>query len=448
MARSKSPFNRPSTDQIEYLQKKAPQCLSIFEQIREKDNGVRVFADWLKLEYPNIKGLGYTSITQLVNLLLEIKEKLKDRTDELTFTDASFGTLKRKIEDISEKASLYLKKPQFETVWYVYFLHIAVTEFDFSHSAPDPELGRAVLKLSSDREAKLENISDGISYDYEGIFEYINQEVFHFDLKTDAKKSRRLHIKFYWQGVEQTIALGTYSTFENDRIVSGNLVLQSVEAGKKKLPLLMSFKKNRNDFKNVHPAIKEYLCLRNLNYHRISKEVTSVSLLAKELKHLQINKPQNSIFLEPHDRPTVFIASPDTADSIDVIRGRILGSVLANLQKNFGDYYNIVHRNTNISPQYDKDLLPSDSLKLIKTARVFIVIISKSDKASFCWVQLGWAIAYAKRILVLYEEGGISDRIKNLREFGIVIDKFNTLQSQTITNKISAILAYDKNYLT
>ena len=54
------------------------------------------------------------------------------------------------------------------------------------------------------------------------------------------------------------------------------------------------------------------------------------------------------------------------------------------------------------------------TIQRLQTTRFFILIYTRSEKASFSLVELGWALAHAKVIMIFYEKHSVSERIETL----------------------------------
>ena len=90
------------------------------------------------------------------------------------------------------------------------------------------------------------------------------------------------------------------------------------------------------------------------------------------------------------------------------------------------------------------DLNLTDALQDLRKTRFFVLIYTKTDIGSYSLVQLGWALAHCKVVLVFYEEGSISEHVKSIPERAFMqsfqdlevgIDNiFNTIELQIRRN--------------
>ncbi len=417
--------------QNEELRQKAERGLALLLQINQRDKSFKLFESWFKAQYPDFEGLKGPGTNNLKNDLYRI--------DDLVFTDKSYPILVGKLDWVIDKAPQYLAESLLEACWYVYF-HYS------KRIGQEPQIGRGVLRLLSKARAEFINVEDGSSKDFSGTYVYHHKEAFFFDLEAASQSNTKLHIKMYWSDAKQELALGSYNTYENNHIVSGSLVFQRVYAADNAEPLLLSLRKNSKGLDDLPGAIKDFLSLRSTSYLKIPQEINSIELLAEEVRESHARARGAEAFIETK-KPTVFIATPDSGyGKVNPRVGRMAKLIIA-LQKEFGELYQISHRNTVVSPEILKErLMPSETLKIIKQTRVFILVLPRTEKISFSSVQLGWAVVYCKYVYVFYEKGSLSERLMHLQQLDVTMIEMDTdFDERAILDKITDILTIDSN---
>ena len=174
-------------------------------------------------------------------------------------------------------------------------------------------------------------------------------------------------------------------------------------------PGLLSFRTNPDTFYNVSSIIRRYLLSKRHNYYKAPRDIHTLEELSKFLNGHEEN--WESRFIEEYI-PKLFISSPGLSIGKEAFskNKEVIDKILGRINTSLNDLVkiNIYNNQTPI-----KDLNPR-TLFLIKKTRFFVLIHTKTDKGSYSLVQLGWALAHCKSVMIIYEKGSISDHIFTL----------------------------------
>jgi len=311
--------------------------------------------------------------------------------------------------------------------WFLYFLSVA------ERKTKHIKIGRALVRTGEGRRVTLFNVNEGFSEDYEGEYDFIkDRKVVFFDLKNDPiNTTRELHIKMIYHRHDSQIQLGTYTTFDEQRLYSGTMVFQQITGDEKleelsqeqKNPVLCSYDYNSQIFGDIPSQIITYLSLKNRNYHEIPMTVPNLDELQVYLDEYKPIFNKTNRFLELN-KPRLFIAIPtgkkDDSNVSDKERNKIL-SICSKLKGKLARRveFNICESDQELDRDNSK---PQESLLTLKRTRFFVLIMGDISEASFSLVQLGYALANCKYLMVVFKNKSVSPRILSFQSD--VINKF------------------------
>ncbi|WP_024771745.1 hypothetical protein [Aquimarina macrocephali] len=391
-----------------------------YKKIIKSSGGLNHFTKWL--DENGITGIKRSSIEGCRKILKD--QEISPLVSSFIFnSDSNVGKAKTIIR-FAKKYFQSLKHPFEDRIWFFYFLDIGSSKYD-----KYPKIGRGLLKTHSEFNAALENVPDGFSQNYEGKYRSINDNVIFFDLNTPDER-KRLHLKICFHSIENEIMLGTYSTFDRLRVLSGSILLEQIthqnytdEATK---PILVSSIDHKEKFNAIDPAIRRYLSNKKKNYYKAPNFIPNKDTLhgyvskcaPPSLEHIE------NRFLELQ-KPIIFLSTPQSGlindETTLELKKATIQNIIHNLKKEFQDFQ-IRYEDTGLTNA--KEIIhPFNNLRLLQQTRYFIIILTKTDKASFSLIQLGWAIAYCKYVLIIYEDGAISERLKALEKISANIQR-------------------------
>lgn len=380
-------------------------CMAILEQEGKWEG----YDGWIKKE--GISKAGRSTCTAMKTKLMNI-ESSKD-LDE-------FNLVKIKAQELLKHLKNYLtycSKNEFtHNRYYVYFLYL---------DSKEPQIGRGVLiinpkKSISDKNVVFQNVPDGKSSNYKGSSQQFQDRVLFLSLQANDSE-RNLHIELTYKKPSQDILLGSYSTFENNHIVRGSLVLQLIKKDNqnliKPLPTLSSFRKNSKEFFKIHKVIRRYLSLQLYNYHKTPEITPTLKGLSEFFMEHNYNEKAYQRFLEIK-KPILFISSPNTSLNNEKakIHEQSIQYITEELKK--------IRQDIKIESLHKGQ---TKTLEILRNTRYFVLVIDEVEKASFSLVQLGWALFFCKYIILFYRTGTISDELR-------YIDSINAMNNITTRN--------------
>lgn len=404
-----------------------------------------------------LKVLRKTSIFKLVKDIKDLASLLPEKRSKNHLED--FELNRRKGEGF-----IFLVQEYFKIIdsgalgnrtFYFYFLDIS------RHK--EPVLGRAVLKTSINKTATVENIKGPYSVDYEGFYSYLSDTVLFFDLQNPTGGSyshttnKRLHIKVRCDNPNLELLFGSYNTFDRGRIFTGSVVLKQLDEkeAQNPKPLTLSAWENREAFEKTDKNIRQYLSLKNRNYHKVPEHIPNTETLSEYLDNYNLMKNRNQKFLELR-RPRIFIATPNsslltsngnwdelqedsaTEENLELDKHsqqvkRIASSLIEEFPNNQIVYKDRLFdkkeglENYEIS-DVDHHRPPRIGFKLLQRSRYFVLILPQTTKASLALVQLGWALSFTKNILLIYCKQSISHRLRALDGLGVEKKSYSDLE--------------------
>ncbi len=404
-------------DDFKALKTKFYDCLDEHKSL----GGWEPFTDWCNLEENKVrmKGLSRTTVIYSVEMeFTNIEKKLTESETgqiiDLDLKDVNRLKTAQKFVDAFKEYKEYriLNKLPEDISWNVYFYY-------HLHASKEPQLGQGILKIK-DNLASLTNIEDGISSDYFGEWEYFEIGVLSFDLKAN-KNGKSIHIKVYCSDLRKdSILIGAFVSFEDLHITSGSILFESKNIAE--TPNLYSVFVNKNQLENtINSDILSYLSLKKYNFLKVKRNIINESRL-EEFVHKDVKEEKNTRFID-YPIPKIFIAFP-TNVLLNSNSRQLLEELIERLQENNPQVKVIFNDG---SSQTMQAMEKPPSFVQLQRCRFFVLFCFKNDVNSLSTVQLGWAIAYCKKIVVFYEEGSVSSNFIKLRSLGVHIEKFKSI---------------------
>jgi hypothetical protein len=378
------------------------------KRISGSDGGFVGFGKFLDRRAGNNEAWGIKKSTILGDAETHFKKLNKwcDKGGELD------GTVLEELDFYNEKARRFCKwaKTYLESIkgdfdigqkFYLYFMY-------FDRYFAEPQLGRAVLEIVDYNKAKCDNLSTGKTYD--GHFHSLAG---HYIFELTSADDIGLHIKAgHFKPEKDEIFLGAYITYEDEHIVTGSVVLEKCDEAEP-VPIALSWFNNSVEFNGVHESIKRFLSIRKHCYQKIPNKITSKIDLSKFLNHY--NEDWTNRFFELK-KPTMFVAlhtnSIQMGDNFHEIEN--IAKKISDLKEEYKHGIEVNYFDgSSPSPNGESDNLLL-SMRLLTRTRLFVIILNETTQHSFALVQLGWAIAHCKQVLVIYKEGCVSDMLKHL----------------------------------
>ena len=332
------------------------------------------------------------------------------------------------VEEAGDTASLdeELKKSK-TLVWYLYFLHFV----EDGRGRKKPKIARTNLFVYPDGSVKLKNLKkDSNSRNYEGNWEQLDGcKVYSFNLcqPSEKVKERHLHFKVKFPNGRKRILFGSYTTYDTDDVYSGSLLFERIDEksvlnGDIKPPLAISYDENPKEFKEFNKYVIEYLSLARDNHLFTDGPLGNF----KELKRwMETENPfslsERRFFDYPI--PRLFIACPQTSlRADDDEHEKFVNKLASDLKTQFKDVLEIT-----IKQKKDEngEMSSRENLKYLQRTKYFILILNDVDKATFSMVQLGWAMAHCKNILVFYKPETVSSRFIDTKRLGFSKHPYN-----------------------
>ncbi|MFM9949449.1 MAG: hypothetical protein ACKV1O_16045 [Saprospiraceae bacterium] len=388
------------------------------KRIKDRANS---FDDWLKQSqakgmyqgnHLRRLGMGRTSVYNWIDKLKDLKSKIK-------IGGIQESEIEEKLEEVENTVMIYSQAitdyyvqysknidPFEGQKWYVYFFLID------DETGREPAIGRVVLNTVSKNHVDLKNLGYGVHLDYEkGQYSLIYNYACFLELET-AHGDRKLHIKVRYISSGFEIFIGSYITYENDHVVRGTVVMELARGEDIKPAVLSSFN-NKELFYSIDPAIRSFLSPRRYNYQKISNKIFSLEGLRSFLHENQGEDWSTRFFEE--NAPTIFIAYPGLSLEEDVYKKNNLAieKIVQRLNQKFKGKINIYYGNAH---DRNPEVAMSVILEKLKKTRIFVLIYTKTNLGSYSLVQLGWAMAYCKVVMMFYELGAISERMEGLHK--------------------------------
>ena len=368
--------------------------------------------------------------TTIETAITEFK-RLNNRIEKGSKLDPESLSWRKKIETYKNKAVIFKQAvdeflsevptndPFFLKVWVLYFFHIPKYEIE-------PRLGKAVLRGLSPGYAKLENIESSIASYYSGNYRKIDNRIYVLDLNS-PKGNQNLHIKVHYSAPKRDeLLIGSYLTSENNNITRGTIILAKPENNSDQIPEDLSFFDSNGRFQSVHPLIRRFLLLKKHNYFKLPSSIHTYKELERFLKSHR--ETWGNRYLEEPE-PRLFLSTPGLSISEETFYQNkvFIDKLVENLKTSIGDLVDIRIHNNRMS---DKEIASPQTLVNLKNTRFFVLIYTKTEIGSYSLVQLGWALAHCKVVMLFHEEGSISEHILTIPK-NVVTSSFKSLEEST-----------------
>lgn len=369
-------------------------------EAREKIQSVGSYGDF-HAHVKDIKGQrsGFSN-SNISNLLKAIESKKKKTDDELAnyeYKVEQFYSLAEKFAQ-SKKSNI---SNFYGTVWEVYFF--------YGLYKSDTGLGRAGLEIDEDGRVHLDNVKeDGVSTDYEGSFSLIDDNVLFLDLRGEAQ-GRKIHIKVMTGTSPGELALGAYTSYEKQKVVSGTIVFKKYGGKLEDIDIgIFAYSKNYDKFSKIDIEIRKFLSSKKENFIKLPNHINDIRNLGKFMNEYRTNKKR--LFFNS-DKPILYFSSPMYFAEENYKRSSKIVSEIANdLDKGFendnlniqvkdpGKYIEGERRNARLA----KNQI-IENIEALKGTKFFVMIFD-SNEPTLSFVELGIALVQCKHVLVFYTD--------------------------------------------
>ncbi len=320
-------------------------------------------------------------------------------------------------EYIKSKKSLPKKTTSYEqkfwgTKWYAYL-------FDNQFKIP-VKLGRVTIEINDQGSVTLKNmVNEKSEKKYEGHFRLLEQRYAIFELRGTINKEKPLYIETIMGMTPPEVSLGSYIITERDTIVSGTMILHLIKnentfSESDLKPLSFRDKETQKEFMLVSEYIKSFLSKKQNNYNKIPTGVYSIENLKTHISQYKRNK-KNLFFDE--EKSIVFIASPaHSISQVDFEKNKKdISDLKIKLKKEIGEFVKFKFPSGQKKPLARKSRF-LNNLNLISKTHLFVLIYLDSNtssplNASAALLELGWAMAFSKAILIFYDNENIMPSI-------------------------------------
>lgn len=338
--------------------------------------------------------------------------------------------------------------------WFAYFMVFK----DRGNS--EPMLGRALLEIDDNHRVTFYNTNSDNSVDYFSsnkeevgykAFTHLSRGLICFDLYS-KQEGRNLHLKVHCSDKEQEVLVGQFVTYENTRIESGAILLHSTssitdealdkneEGDLKKLRGCYSlFSTEKQDFESIPEPIVDYFTLKMYNYQQSPKNISSIEKLSAFLDRYDRHAHKNTWFLEKNP-PEIFVATPIMGNNN--YNEPLINDIVKDLGKDLPKF-NVTNNLEGTGINDKGELEPIKNLEALKSTRIFILLLEEIEKASYSLIQLGWALAYCKLVVVVYKEDAVSKRIVSFKDYVMIkieIDAQSNIRDEWKNGKLRATL--------
>lgn len=402
------------------------------------------YNEWVEANRPKYNGLKSTtcmSTRSSLNRLLNKPSKFDEQaTGKIIYKAKQCVVSLQKFLEESSKDGFS------DRTYYVYFNYMA-------KGAKEPRLGRAVLRTLPYNRVKLKNLNTSFSTDYVGTYDTFQNRALIFDF-TAEDDTRKMRMEVLYNSTDQTWHTGAYTTFEYDHIVTGTIVFERIDGRLDpdhiKPGELCYIGPNKDEFFGIDISVRKYLARRKYNHHKITNRIASEVDFKKVISRHDAFIETKTRFFEV-DNPRLFIASPSSSidpekrDITQKALGEISNSIEKNLENMEGGQIEVLYDDG--SSDSFIEWRSQRTLGLLRLSRYFVLIIMPTQTASFSLVQLGWAFAYCKRIIVCYQSKSISSRIREIQHNvrGVHYFRYDDLANETtsIAEDISGVIKAD-----
>ena len=307
--------------------------------------------------------------------------------------------------------------------------HIKQWNVYFHSKSPhkSPAIGHAILEVNENSQnATIYNTNSDGRENFSGRVEVSDNNIKNFILKSDAD-GEYLFIKKYRakHTLSDKVALGCYTTYENNNLVVGVLVFSTIDPDDSpddqvKLGRVLVNNCACVDKQNctcpwysLDQNIRRYLSVRSRNFLPIPSSLHTIKSLSDHLDIVS-SPGRYSRFFQVGRKPRVFVSSNTAFRNGNAA---FLEEALRFMKVNIGDDYVFEIREEGKREGFNS----SRALKQIAESDLFVLFYSKVDRASFSLIELGWALAHTKKCLVVCERNAMDFRVLNNGKIEVVI---------------------------
>lgn len=415
------------------------------------------FSDFNKKHYKREKGIsvGTSAVTSYINTLKAIinsphfdtnyqKSFIEGKDINAVIDKINLNKLRiiqlltlaeNTINHIKDKYQRTSKNDFSNTSWFAYFLYFKKNEED-----KEPLLGCASIEIDINHQVSLvhnieieyknettskpESKEKKLDEDELGQVRYtgsyfpdndMNNGIIRFDLHPiSEEKGRQLHIKLFCRDKNQQVLVGQYMTYENGRILSGEMVLLNKEKTDLDLKIgTFSVAHNHEEFKIIPKQIRAFLSLRRKNYRRVRDDISSLTHL-KSLPKKTVRYSRSTLFLEK-ELPELFIAYPVTGSHS--YNKNFLADIENKIQENYKNRIDVkcFKDKEGFDPKTKKPQ-PLKDIEILQSKRFFILMNDGIKNISYSYIQLGWALLTCKIVIIIGKKIEFSDTVQKLNK--------------------------------
>ncbi|MCO6359206.1 hypothetical protein BXY85_1688 [Roseivirga pacifica] len=403
-----------------------------WDKIKTLIGGKPEWARWLKDNSHSDDGYSYSVISGTLSWLKVVYEVRNESRVE-NYSEVEIEKYSQKATKLSrflektilefeesEFASEELVKSESQSIKYHYW------HFNFLHVTPPggadkrPKIARTLLKVSnSPKEAVLINLEDPQSEDYQGRYDEIGKSgVYAFDL-WNKKRNRKLYFKIHFPNTKYRVVIGAYTTFDSEKIYSGRIVLRRIDSqNKDDLKSVLLGRDVTSGFDSiVDHSIQEFLSQRDKNYLMVPNSNGTLNGIKAKTKDSGPFQHIERRFFD-FENPRLFLACPILTAQHSSREIDILQDLQTELKTGFPNLIvDLNERNRRHLQDQENEfrLINLESFEKLQGTRFFVIIIEETQKSSFSLVELGFALAKCKYVLILHKAGTVSKKIEELK---------------------------------
>jgi hypothetical protein len=378
----------------------------------------------LKDKYGSFEQIKEKSIPAIGSILDQFSDKTNKAKKYVKYIKLYLKDREYRFEEIKEETQLHYETSSELTgkVFQAYFLNIK------NGITKNAELGRAIFKTTKGLFAEFIFSDNYTETTYYGVYEFLKgSQTIVFDLST-IDDTRHVHLKLRYTSPQDEIMLGLCLIYDQRNISSIRILLKQIKDSEEpEKPALLSYKEKEDQFKNIDSTILAFLSIKKNNFQTIPSDdgrtINSLRILQTHVnKYSPFDNKENSFLDFP--KPILFVATPKSSNNEHF---KSVTEIITKLKSKYKNHLNIQNR------EPDKKLPPIDSLKIIRKTRIFVFIFTeKVEKASYSLVQLGWALAHCKQIILIYNRDVISNRFYKIKDSKFVhTHRYENLKSET-----------------
>ncbi len=305
----------------------------------------------------------------------------------------------------------------FDTTWYVYS-HEEYSDQTTAFSGKAREsflqgIGRTVLMVDSKGIVTISNYQEAYgkatyNTDYRGKITFLERDSIEFLLTSSDDSERHLHMRMLRSPAsKQSLAMGGYiNRGLKNGLLMGALVF--VKQDPKEINIYPTFLKvGSPEFRELDPAIRNYLESRKYNYLRVPANIPGTGHLVGWLNR---EKSQSINFPDKYEnyKNDIFIAAPfsslDEKERLSLKTG--IDGINDTIKKKLGlsKIYSAMWGTGNEKDFWDPNAIKDARvLYQIKSCRFFILIFPERVQSSSL-VEIGYALSFKKPTIVFYRD--------------------------------------------